>query len=158
EIIDYLNNNVKTILHLIICGDFNTDSQDKASYNTIKNVFDELSDALESPHRATSYSKKLEGLDYLFYSPNLKLINTQIHPAAQAMQSALLHHDVNDVGRTYFSDHAIISAEFSFKSSNASSAKPAAASSSSSAAKKLTPKEIQERDDAALARALAQED
>lgn len=159
EIIDYIINNVKTTVHLIICGDFNTDSQDKASYNTIKNAFDGFSDALGSPHRATSYSKKLEGLDYLFYTPNLKLINTQIYPAAQVMQSDLLHHDANDVGRPYFSDHAIISAEFSFKSSSASSAKPAAAaSSSSSAAKKLTPKEIQERDDAALARSLAQED
>jgi len=133
EIKDHITKNNSNNTHIIICGDFNTDSTNPGSYQVIQRVLTEYEDFIENPNdRVTAYNKKSEAIDYLLYSSNLTKKTHAIYPPKQVIGKKLLQHDASDIGGTYFSDHAIISAQFSFASNAGASSGPSASAASAS--------------------------
>ena len=104
EIMEYVNNVNKPV---ILCGDFNTESTNNIQYSLIRETLNGFTDSMT---KRVSTADKNESIDYIFHSQHLKCIDTTVYPSLDN----LLNHKETDKDKTYFSDHAIISATFEY--------------------------------------------
>lgn len=97
----------------IICGDFNTD---RSTHLHIMKPLQKLGfvDVFDKqPATARSSQGHLKSIDYFWYKgPNLTLTSKKIYPSEDALATTLLEHRPTDKEGTFFTDHAILKAQF----------------------------------------------